>query len=45
MENCLHDGSTCLQYADDTTVYQHSTPKDLDNGIRKMNLSLHNTET
>ena len=45
MENCLQDGCICLQYADNTTVYQHSTPKDLDNGMRKMNLSLHNIQT
>ena len=45
MKNCVQDGCTCLQYADNTTVYQHSTPKDIDNGIRKMNSSLHSIET
>ena len=30
MQDCLQDGSSCFQYADDTTVLHLATPKDFD---------------
>ena len=30
MQDCLQDGSSCFQYADDTMVLHHPTPKDFD---------------
>ena len=35
--NC---SSTCTQYADDTTLYEHSTPKDLKECERKLNKTM-----
>ena len=30
MQDCLQDGSSCFQYADDTMVLHHPTPEDFD---------------
>ena len=30
MRDCLQDGSSCFQYADDTMVLHHPTPEDFD---------------
>jgi len=30
MQECLQDGSSCFQYADDKTGLHHATPKDFD---------------
>lgn len=44
MQNNLQEGSTCFQYADDTTMYRHSFPKHLDDCVQKMNESLRSIE-
>ena len=40
IQDCLKDGSSCFQYADDTTVRHHATPKDFDVCIDKMKKTL-----
>ena len=40
MQDCLKDGSTCFQYADDTTVLLHAPPKDLKDCVNRMNNTL-----
>ena len=45
MQDCLKDGSTCFQYADDTTVLPHAPPKDLMDCVNRMNNTLQSIET
>ena len=37
LQDCLKDGSTCFQYADDTTVLLHTPPKELKDCVNRMN--------
>ena len=37
LQDCLKDGSTCFQYADDTTALLHAPPKDLEDCVNTMN--------
>ena len=45
MQHCLKDGSTCFQYADDTTVLLHAPPKDLKDRVNRMNNTLQSIES
>ena len=45
MQDCLKDGSTCFQYADDTTVLLHAPPKDLKDCVNRMNNTLLSIES
>ena len=45
MQDCLKDGSTCFQYADDTTVLLHAPPKDLKDRVNRMNNTLQSIES
>ena len=45
MQDCLRDGSTCFQYADDTTVLLHAPPKDLKDCVNRMNNILQSIES
>ena len=45
MQDCLRDGSTCFQYADDTTVLLHAPPKDLKDCVNRMNNTLQSIES
>lgn len=45
MQDCLKDGSTCFQYADDTTVLLHAPPKDLNDCVNRMNNTLQSIES
>ena len=45
MRNSIQDGFNCHQYADDTTIYQHCTPKCLQTCILNMNENMNNLET
>ena len=45
MQDCLKDGSTCFQYADDTTVLLHAPPRDLKDCVNRMNNTLQSIES
>ena len=45
MQDCLKDGSTCFQYADDTTVLLHAPSKDLKDFVNRMNNTLQSMES
>ena len=45
MQDCLKDGSTCFQYADDTTVLLHAPPKDLKDCVNRMNNTFQSIES
>ena len=45
LEDCLQESCNCLQYADDTTIYQHSAPKNLNSCIQAMNENLQSIES
>ena len=45
MQDCLRDGPTCFQYADDTTVLLHAPPKDLKDCVNRMNNTLQSIES
>ena len=45
MQDCLNDGSTCFQYADDTTMLLHAPPKDLKDYVNRMNNTLQSIES
>ena len=40
MQNYLKDGSTCFHYADDTTLFLHTPPKDHKDCVNRMNNTL-----
>lgn len=44
MQDCLQDGSSCVQYADETTVLYHATHKDFVVCVDKMKKSLGSIE-
>ena len=44
MQDCLQDGSSCFQYADDTTVLHHATHKDFVVFVDKMKKHLGSIE-
>jgi len=45
MQDCLQDGCSCFQYADDTTVLHHATPKNFDVCVDKMKKTLSSIES
>lgn len=45
MQDCLQAGSSCFQYADDTTVLHYATPKDIIVGVDKMKKTLSSIES
>jgi len=45
LQDCLKDGSTCFQHADDTTVLLHSPAKDLKDCVNRMNNILQSIES
>lgn len=45
MQDCLKDGSTCIQYADDTTMLLHASQKDLKDCVNRMNNTLQSIES
>ena len=46
LEGCLHKSCNYLQYVDDTTIYQHSVPENLNSCIQaSMNENLQSIES
>lgn len=45
IQDFLKDGSTCFQYADDTTVLLHAPPKNLKDCVNRMNNTLQSIES
>ncbi|XP_015748562.1 PREDICTED: RNA-directed DNA polymerase from mobile element jockey-like [Acropora digitifera] len=45
LPDCLKDGSTCFQYADDTTVLLHAPLKELKDCVNRMNNILQSIES
>ena len=45
IQDCLQDGSSCFQYAGDTTVLYHATPKDFVVCVDKMKKTLGSIES
>ena len=45
MQDCLQDGFSCFQYADDTTVLHYATPKEIIVCVDKMKKTLNSIKS